>query len=241
MLARSVLLGLGLGLGLNWLGGCAGKSGPEPFMVATAAPLGEHAVTHAQGTCALCDLYYLARQSVVLVRLERSLGTGVIVREDGLIVTNAHVVGDAKEVGIELSDGSIAKAKVVMRDERADLALLEIVDVDRAWLALELEGDDRPQVGTDIYIIGHPLGLGWSVSRGVVSGHRRAGEVGPLGYIQTDAAISPGNSGGPMVTGDGRIVGIVVSKLAGSGAENIAFAIPVADVRAFIEASMPTE
>jgi len=203
--------------------------------------MGEHPVTHPEGKCALCDLYYLARQSVVLVRLERSLGTGVIVGEDGLVVTNAHVVGKEQRVGIELSDGSMTSADVLMIDERADLAVLRIEGMDRAWLALMLEGDDRPPAGTDIYIIGHPLGLGWSVSRGVVSGHRKAGEVGPIGYIQTDAAISPGNSGGPMVTGDGRIVGIVVSKLAGSGAENIAFAIPVADVRAFIEALKPTE
>lgn len=221
--------------------GCGSKAAIGPFVTPTAAPMGEHPVTHPQGTCALCDLYYLARQSVVLVRLERSLGTGVIVGEEGLIVTNAHVVGDAESVTIELSDCSTTRASVIARDAKIDLALLRVEASDRVWLALMLEGDDRPPVGTDIYIIGHPLGLGWSVSRGVVSGHRRAGEVGPLGYIQTDAAISPGNSGGPMVTGDSRIVGIVVSKLAGSGAENIAFAIPVSDVRAFIEASKPTE
>lgn len=223
------------------LGGCVGGPHAQPYTDPTSAPLGEHPITHPQGVCALCDLYYLARQSVVLVRLERSLGTGVIVGEDGLIVTNAHVVGEADSVTIELSDGSTTGAGVIARDARIDLALLKVEPSDRAWLALVLEGDDRPPVGTDIYIIGHPLGLGWSVSRGVVSGHRRPGEVGPIGYIQTDAAISPGNSGGPMVTGDSRIVGIVVSKLAGSGAENIAFAIPVSEVRAFIDRSMPAE
>lgn len=220
---------------------CGTVASVGPFTDPTDAPMGELPVTHPQGTCALCDLYYLARQSVVIVRLERSLGTGVIVGEDGLVVTNAHVVGETESVTIELSDGSTTRASVIARDTKIDLALLKVEPSDRAWLALMLEGDDRPPVGTDIYIIGHPLGLGWSVSRGVVSGHRRAGEVGPVGYIQTDAAISPGNSGGPMVTGDSRIVGIVVSKLAGSGAENIAFAIPVADVRAFIEASKPKE
>lgn len=223
------------------LAGCASTPAPGPFASPTAAPMGENPVRHAEGVCALCDLYYVAKQSVVLVSLESSLGTGVIVGDRGLVVTNAHVVGEADTVSIELNDGSTTAAQVIARDTRIDLALLQIAPAERPWIALMLEGDDRPPVGTDIYIIGHPLGLGWSVSRGVVSGHRRSGEIGPIDLIQTDAAISPGNSGGPMVTADSRIVGIVVSKLASNGAENIAFAIPVSEVRAFIQRSQPAE
>ncbi len=91
-----------------------------------------------------------------------------------------------------------------------------------------------PPVGSEVYVIGHPLGLGWTVTRGIVSAHRKPGEIAPTAMIQTDAAISLGNSGGPLLDRNGDLVGLVVSKLSGSGVENIAFAIPASVIVEFL-------
>ena len=85
-----------------------------------------------------------------------------------------------------------------------------------------------------VYVIGHPLGLGWTVSRGIVSAQRKPGEIALTAMIQTDAAISPGNSGGPLLDRNGDLVGIVVSKAVASGAENLAFAIPASVLQDFL-------
>ncbi len=92
-----------------------------------------------------------------------------------------------------------------------------------------------PQVGSEVYVIGHPMGLGWTVTRGIVSAHRKPGEVARTAMIQTDAAISPGNSGGPLLNRHGDLVGLVVAKLSGGGAENVAFAIPASAVLEFLD------
>jgi S1-C subfamily serine protease len=94
-----------------------------------------------------------------------------------------------------------------------------------------------PEVGSDVYVIGHPVGLGWTITRGIVSAVRKAGEIAPIEMIQTDAAISPGNSGGPLLNRYGQLVGVVVSKFAGPGIESVGFAIPVSQAAAFIAQS----
>jgi S1-C subfamily serine protease len=90
-------------------------------------------------------------------------------------------------------------------------------------------------VGTKVFVIGHPVRLGWTVTQGIVSGLRGAGEVAPTALIQTDAAISPGNSGGPLLDEHGHLVGIVRSKLVGPGIENVSFAVPASAVRLFLQ------
>ena len=99
---------------------------------------------------------------------------------------------------------------------------------------MQVEPVALPAVGSDVYVIGHPVGLGWTITRGIVSAIRRPGEVAPTEIIQTDAAISPGNSGGPLLDRHGRLVGVVVFKLAGRGVESVGFAIPVSAAAAFI-------
>lgn len=212
----------------------------ESFEDPADAPRGEIPVTHPEGTCALCDLYYGARQAVIRIEAGRALGAGVVIDGRGYAVTNAHVVADNTVVVVTTSSGASAAGRVAQADPAMDLAIIALAPIDDPWLPMMLEDADIPRVGSDVYVIGHPVGLGWSVSRGIVSGYREAGEISAIPLIQTDAAISPGNSGGPLLNGDGRIIGIVVSKLDGGGAENVAFVVPVSVVREFIAEHLPS-
>jgi len=200
-----------------------------------SAPWGEHVVGHAPGTCDLCDLYYDAQAYVVRIRpAAGGQGAGIVVSTAGEILTNAHVVQGADEPQIEIHSGEVFPAKVVRRDSRHDLALV-LVEVPAAkWVPLQLKRISMPPVGSEVYVIGHPLGLGWTVTRGIVSAHRKAGEVAPMAMIQTDAAISPGNSGGPLLDRNGNLVGLVVFKLSGGGVENVSFAIPASIIAGFL-------
>ncbi len=211
----------------------------EPLDDPAEAPRGEIPVTHPEGVCSLCDLYHGARQAVVRIQARRGLGAGVIVDERGYAITNAHVVADHTVVLVESSSGESTAGRVVYANPAIDLALVALAPVNHPWMPMMLQDAAKPKVGSDVYIIGHPVGLGWSVSRGIISGYREAGEIAAIPMIQTDAAISPGNSGGPIVDGDGRIVGIVVSKMAGGGVENVAFGIPASVVREFIAEHLP--
>ena len=112
--------------------------------------------------------------------------------------------------------------------------MLQAVDSTVHWEPISVEPGELPEVGSDVYVIGHPVGLGWTVTRGVVSATRKAGEAGPTPLIQTDAAISPGNSGGPLLDRDGRLLGVVSSKLAGPGIESVGFAIPATVAAGFL-------
>lgn len=185
---------------------------------------GVHSVGHLQGTCRTCDLFYAAKHSVVQVRTPSGLGAGIVLTSNGIVATNAHVVGTDPTVVVETSDGHQASGDVVIVDDAEDLALLVATSPYLQWTALALQFD-TPRVGTAVFLIGHPLGLGWTVTRGMISGQR---EIAGLPAIQIDAGISPGNSGGPVLDGDGHLLGIVMSKLQGGGAESIAFARPAA-------------
>lgn len=189
---------------------------------------------HAPGVCALCDAYTGARRFVVRVRAESGAGTGIVVDRSGLLVTNAHVVGVAEVVEIETHAGDFLIGHVLRRDVTEDLALIRAEAPWLVWTPAPLASEALPPVGSEVSAIGHPVGLGWTITRGILSGYRRAGEIGPVDLLQTDAAISPGNSGGPLLDDAGRVVGIVTSKMAGAGAENLAFARPVAALHAFL-------
>ena len=206
----------------------------EPESFGTAPP-GPHRVGHAPGTCDLCDLYYKARAHVVLVRTNAGLGAGIVTTTSGKILTNAHVVGDDAAPVMETYRGDSFAAHVMKSDETRDLALAAVDEPALHWDPMQIEPCPLPEVGSDVYVIGHPVGLGWTVTRGVVSATRKAGEVAPIPLIQTDAAISPGNSGGPLLDRGGRLLGVVSGKLAGPGIESVGFAIPVSVVREFVD------
>jgi serine protease Do len=161
----------------------------------------------------------------------RSAGSGFIIREDGYLVTNAHVVGDAERIQVRLSDGRRFDGRLVGLDERVDLALLKI---EASGLPVALLGDsNRTRVGEFVLALGHPFGLEQTVSFGIVSRKGAPIQVAAPGFefIQTDAAVNPGNSGGPLVNMAGEVVG-VNSMAAVNG--SIGFAIPVNLVKALL-------
>ena len=162
-------------------------------------------------------------------RVQNSLGSGVIVRPDGLIVTNAHVVKGADEIRIVLADRREFEAKVVTQDERYDLALVRIDGVGEKFPFLEMRDSDSVEVGDIVLAIGNPFGLNQTVTSGIVSAvARSAGGVNDSNFfLQTDAAINPGNSGGALVSLDGRLIGINTAIYSQSGGSvGIGFATP---------------
>ncbi|HKT71460.1 MAG TPA: trypsin-like peptidase domain-containing protein [Steroidobacteraceae bacterium] len=165
-------------------------------------------------------------------RIERSLGSGVIVDESGHIVTNHHVIANADSVRVQLADGRIADARVVGRDPDTDLAVLKI---DLAPLPVAVLGrSDELKVGDVVLAIGNPVGLSQTVTHGIVSATSRQqlGIAALEDFIQTDAPINFGNSGGALVDSSGAVVGINTAIVAKNlGVEGIGFAIPVNMVR----------
>jgi len=165
-------------------------------------------------------------------RTERSLGSGVIVDKDGLIVTNHHVIANADEIRVQLEDGRVAPARIVGRDPDTDLAVLKI---DLNPLPVVTFGhSDQLRVGDVVLAIGDPIGLSQTVTHGIVSAtSRQQLGIAPLeDFIQTDAPINFGNSGGALVDSSGALVGINTAIPAKNvGVEGIGFAIPVNMVR----------
>jgi Do/DeqQ family serine protease len=172
-------------------------------------------------------------------RVQNSLGSGVILSPDGIVVSNYHVVGMATDIRVVLSDRREFSARVLLGDAAADLAILKI-DAPDPLPFLTLRQSETVEVGELALAIGNPFGVGQTVSSGIVSGLARSGAGGGnsgLGYfIQTDAAINPGNSGGALIDMAGRLIGINTSILTRSGGSNgIGFAIPSDLVETFVE------
>ena len=170
-------------------------------------------------------------------RVERSLGSGVIYDNDGHVVTNYHVVAQATQVSVQLRDGREAPAVLVGSDQDTDLAVLEVRMPDLP--AIALGRSDRLRVGDPVLAIGNPMGLGQTVTQGIVSatGRGRLGVSTFENFIQTDAAINFGNSGGALVNARGELVGINTAIIArNAGIEGIGFAIPVDLVRGVVDA-----
>lgn len=164
------------------------------------------------------------------VRFENSLGSGVIVSEDGYILTNNHVIDQALEIAVLLADGRYAVAEVLGSDPDTDLALLRIELP--GLVAINMGHSESVQVGDVVLAIGNPLGLGQTVTQGIVSatGRSRLGLSTFEDFIQTDALINDGNSGGALVNVAGHLVGIntaVLSERMRSQSTGIGFAIPV--------------
>ncbi|CUX79543.1 MAG: putative trypsin-like serine protease [Roseibaca calidilacus] len=162
-------------------------------------------------------------------RVQNSLGSGVIVGADGLVVSNYHVVGQATEIRVVLNDRREFVAEVVLTDEESDLAVLQLQGA-RDLPALPLADSDKAEVGDLVLAIGNPFGVGQTVSSGIVSGLARSGIAVGSGrgyFLQTDAPINPGNSGGALVNMAGELVGVNTAIITRSGGSNgIGFAIP---------------
>jgi serine protease Do len=173
-------------------------------------------------------------------RVQQSLGSGVIVGADGLIVTNNHVVNGADQILVALADRREFPAKLVFADPRLDLALLRVDTKGAALPTVRIGDSDRTQVGDVVLAIGNPFGVGQTVTHGIISAVARTG-IGVSDwqfFLQTDAAINPGNSGGALLDTAGRLVGINTAIFSPSGGSNgIGFAIPANMVRVFLAAA----
>ncbi len=205
----------------------------------------------SSGSLTAEQLFAHASPSVVMVEVRDvqmrpvSQGTGFFISSDGLLVTNFHVIEGAAFASVRTADGQTLFVEgVVAKDEKADLALLKVRAAGRA--VLRLAGGAAPRVGTRVFAIGNPQGLTNTLSEGLVSGHRDqiggllAGNAGAgPAVIQTSAAISPGSSGGPLMTADGAVVGVTSATL-GSG-QNLNFAVSTAVVRRLIDGRGRTE
>jgi len=173
-------------------------------------------------------------------RVEGSLGSGAIVRADGVIVTNNHVIAGSDEVMVQLADRRQFPAKVLLADERSDLAVLKIDAGAEALPVLPLASREALEVGDLVLAIGNPFGVGQTVTNGIISALART-EVGSgvSQYIQTDAAVNPGNSGGPLVDMSGNIIGINTFIVSRSGSSaGVGFAIPAALVQRVVESAV---
>ena len=160
-------------------------------------------------------------------RIESSLGSGVIFYSNGYILTNQHVIGD-RSIGItvELSNGRKVEAKIIGIDKGTDLAVLKINQIEELS-SIEIANSDNLEIGDIVLAIGNPYGLGQSVSMGIVSATGREFNNPYSDYIQTDAAINKGNSGGALVDTSGRLVGInTLIRSSSGGSEGIGLAIP---------------
>ncbi len=166
----------------------------------------------------------------------RSLGSGFVISEDGLIVTNNHVIEDATEIIVSFHDGSELPAKLIGRDPKTDIALLRVQSSDDLPYA-KFGDSDKSRVGDWVLAIGNPFGLGGTVTAGIISAGNRDIHAGPYdNFLQTDAPINRGNSGGPMFNMDGEVIGVnsmIFSPTGGS--VGIGFAIPSDTVKLVIK------
>lgn len=158
--------------------------------------------------------------SVVTIRTDVAQGTGFIITSDGYIVTNAHVLSGARALKVITYDKESHETEFIGYNPTYDIALLKI---NGNFDKLELSSSDNIQVGEKVIAIGNPLGLQFSVSEGIVSGVDRVGSNGLEVYIQTDAALNPGNSGGPLINKQGQAIGINNFKI--SSGESLGFAL----------------
>lgn len=174
------------------------------------------------------------------VQVEQGVGSGVIFRSDGYIVTNYHVIAGAQEIVVSLPDERSFTGQVIGADELTDLAVVKIDATDLK--VAEFGNSDDIMVGEPAIAIGNPMGLEFqgSVTSGVISALNRTLDINErqLKLIQTDAAINPGNSGGALVNADGKVIGINSAKLAANGVEGMGFAIPINSVRAIVDELM---
>jgi len=187
------------------------------------------------------DFFFGDRFGQPSERMQSSLGSGVIVSPDGVIVTNTHVIKarGKTEIRVALSDKREFDARVLSQDEKTDIAILKIEGNGEAFPYLEFEDSDSLEVGDLVLAIGNPFGVGQTVTSGIVSALARSQLKSDAVFIQTDAAINPGNSGGALVDVDGKLVGINTAIFSRSGGSHgIGFAIPSNLVRLYVDSAV---
>src|SRR5215468_7982990 len=169
-------------------------------------------------------------------RRVNSLGSGFIIDASGIVVTNNHVISEADEITVILNDGSRIKAELIGKDQKTDLALLR-VKTDKQLKSVKFGNSDSLRLGEWVIAIGNPFSLGGTVTAGIVSARNRDINSGPYdNYIQTDAAINRGNSGGPLFNLEGEVVGINTAIISPSGGSiGIGFSVPSKTAVAIIE------
>lgn len=168
-------------------------------------------------------------------RREGSLGSGFVISADGYIITNNHVIENADEIDINFSNGRVLKADLVGRDRDTDLAVLKVRS-DTPLPYVDLADSDRAEVGDWVIAIGNPFGFGGSVSAGIISARNRDLNAGRSDdFIQTDAAINRGNSGGPLFNTDGQVVGMNTAIFSPNGGNiGLGFSVPANQTRAIV-------
>ncbi len=215
-LALGLILGTGFGL-------TVGAASRDALAEASAAPPVAAFASDED------DVIEIARQlsaAVVSITQGNGSGSGVIIRGDGMVLTNAHVVGNARLVQVGLADGRRIPGQVLGRDRSLDIAVVQVAI--QGLPAAKLGNSDQLQAGQTAIAIGNPLGLERTVTTGVVSAVNRSPRgIALEGLIQTDAAISPGNSGGPLLDSKGQVIGINTAVLSAPGAQGLGFAVPI--------------
>jgi len=176
------------------------------------------------------EFFYCATPSIT------GSGSGVVLREDGLIITNSHVVSGAQTIRVVLSDGRRLEARITASDPDDDLAVIKVDVGDKPLRAIALGDSDSLRVGQRVLAVGNPFGLGQTLTSGVISMTDRTirdNETVLKNLIQTDAPINPGNSGGALINLDGELVGLCTAILSPTGSSiRIGFALPVKRIKA---------
>ncbi len=202
-----------------------------PGTTSATAPASPTPTATATAPLTVPTIYQRAAPSVVTIRAGHDLGTGVIVADDGTILTADHVVTGGGSITVTFADGTVANATVVAADKKTDIAELTPVRLPQVVVPATLGGG--ADVGAPVVAIGNPLGLTDSVSAGVVSGLDRTADTDTgkrSGLIQFDAAVNPGSSGGPLLDSRGMVIGIVVALADPDGQDafaGIGFAVPI--------------
>lgn len=241
----AVALVAGGALTLTFAGG--GDDGAPPAATSEGSPTGSAiaiATVNAQG---LPGLVEQVGNSVVTIRTSvgtgfrqgSGTGTGVVLDKAGNIVTNYHVVDGARQITVTFRDGTVVPGAVVKSDESQDLAVVKVTVSEKTLSPAKFADSSHVRAGDPVFAIGNPFGLNNTVTAGIVSGLDRsspAGTGGLKGMIQTDAAVNPGNSGGPLFSAAGEVIGINTSIENPSGATvfvGVGFAIASNTVRSF--------
>ncbi|GEM_PF-513589 len=189
--------------------------------------------TSALKALTVADVTAKARGAVVRIKTDVASGSGFLITSDGLVLTNNHVISDAKEITVFLDAGTSFKATIKGRDLVRDLALLKIEGKDLPFL----EFGDMGQVplGTDVLVVGYPLGTtDVTVTKGLMSAAKYDSGTNRA-MMQTDSAVNAGNSGGPMLNLQGQVIGVVSSKISSAGVEGVGFAICISSVQTYLE------
>ena len=194
-------------------------------------------------------LFKALSPSVVLIITKDSLGTGTIIDNQGVILTNSHVVGGNPEVGVilkpskdaqKISKADVVRARVIKIDQVKDLALIQLVEVPADRAPVKLGDENEINIGMDVHAIGHPHGDSWTYTKGVISQYRNDYQwlEHKANVIQTQTPINPGNSGGPLLSDKGTLLG--VNSFMDKGAQGLNFAVSVEDVKTFLRTNEST-